>query len=73
MRAKFYTIRELAQLYNICIATLRKRIEPFKEELHTVGTDEDEEAIVVENARSLYSPKQVKIIFKHLGDPTKEI
>ena len=73
MKAKFYSLKELAALYDICIVTLRRRIEPFKEELNTIGIDEDKEPIVLPNSKQLYSPKQIKLIFSKLGDPTKEI
>ena len=73
MISKFYTLKELAKLYGCSVATLKKRLEPIKEILNEVGKDDDGIPVVRERSNVWYSPKQVRIIIKTLGDPTKEI
>jgi hypothetical protein len=73
MKGKFYNLTELAALYEIDPRTLKKRIEPFFDELNTIGIDDDQEPIIISNNKVLYSPHQVKLIFEKLGDPTQDI
>jgi len=69
MRDKFYSLRELASLYDISYSTIKQRIEPIINQLKVIGFDEDGEAVVQSRQIRLYSPKQVELIFKLLGKP----
>ena len=73
MRATFYSLKELADLYGISRQTLKKRLEPFVEEINTIGIDEEEQPIVLQDTRIKYSPLQVQLIFTKLGNPTKDL
>lgn len=68
MRQKFYKLKELAGLYGISVQTLKRRLDPIREELNHIGYDGDE-PVISETNKILYSPKQVKLIFKYLGEP----
>lgn len=47
---------QLAEAYNVGMKTFKKWIEPFKDELG-------------EYRGKAYTPKQVQIIYEHLGTP----
>jgi len=69
MKNKFYTLKELAKLYGISVQTLKRRLVPLRDELNTIGDDEDGEPIMYYYNKILYSPKQVKLIVKYFGEP----
>lgn len=73
MQSRFYTLKELASLYNISVYTLKKRLEVIKDDLNTIAHDDTGIPVVLERSNIYYSPKQIKLIVKTLGDPTKEI
>jgi hypothetical protein len=73
MEQRFYRLGELAKMYKISSRTLQRRLEPIYEKLQTVGIDEDGEPIVWNQRIVLYSPKQIKMIFEFLGEPTMEV
>ena len=54
---KPYTKKEIANLYGVCIRTLNKWLEPFKEEIG-------------ERRGWFYTVAQVKIIFNKLQPPS---
>jgi len=70
MEQRFYKLGELAKMYKISTRTLRRRLEPLRNVLTTLGDGEDGEPIRMNQRIVLYSPKQVKRIFKFLGKPT---
>ncbi len=53
---KPYTLAQLCQLYHVCDKTMRKWLDPFREELG-------------HNGRTMFTIAQVKIIFIKLGVP----
>lgn len=57
MQAKTINLTLLAQAYGVNIATLKKWIQPFQEE------------IKYRNHQRIFTPKQVSIIFEKLGMP----
>lgn len=70
MKQKFYTLKQLSQMYSVSVQTLKRRLEFIRDELNTIGFDEDtDEAIILPYNKILYSPKQVKIIVEYLGEP----
>ena len=56
IRVRPYTTRELAEIYGICSRTMKRWIEPLKEE-------------VGEKRGRYYTVNQVRIIFEEIGLP----
>lgn len=71
MEKKFYSLKELAGLYDISVKTLKKRIKHIRPQLDTLGYDEDKNPVLIDNFVILYSPKQVKMIVELLGEPDR--
>jgi hypothetical protein len=69
MRQKFYKLKELAGLYGISVQTLKRRLEPIMYEVNLIGYDDNDKPVYSDTNKILYSPKQVKLIFKYLGEP----
>jgi hypothetical protein len=56
-KIKAYTLKQLAALYGFTVQTMRKWIAPLKDKIGPrIG--------------HFYNPKQIKIIFEHLGNPS---
>ena len=66
---RFYKLKELAKMYSISVQTLKRRLEPIRDELNLIGYYDGEEPVYFEHNKILYSPKQVKLIFISLGEP----
>jgi transposase-like protein len=52
------TLQQLAHEYGVCTATFRKWIKPIKVLMNTEET-----------RKRIYKPKEIKIIYEHLGKP----
>lgn len=52
------TFKQLEAIYNVTHKTLKTWLAPFKDEIGEVRG-------------RMFNLKQIRIIFKHLGDPTK--
>ena len=70
MEQRFYKLGEIAEMYKISTRTLKRRLEAIHDKLYTVGYFDDGEPNVWDQRVVLFSPKQIKIIFDFLGDPT---
>jgi hypothetical protein len=57
MSVEPYSLTELSKIYNVCIRTMKKWMEPFAEEIGT-------------KRGRYYTVVQVKIIFQKLGLPS---
>jgi len=60
-------------MYGVSSRTLQRRLLQIERELYYVGIGIDGEPIFIENLINLYSPNQVKTIFKFFGEPTKKV
>jgi len=69
MQEKFLTLNELAALYGISKDTLKRRINIIENQLKIIGEDDNGDYIFNQQNIRLYSPKQLKIIYKLLGEP----